>query len=171
MVVLLRLIKCLFTSAFKRRIDPLGEGLVTMRVWPNDLDLNFHANSGRFVSFMDIGRVDLVVRFGVMRKVLARKWRPLVGGSMLTYRKSLLPFEKFIVRSRVVCWDEKWFYFEHVIEKSGGVVAATATVRGLIRGPKGNVPPQAMVDLAGHDQLRSPEMPASIARWLEAEKR
>ena len=56
-VVLLRLIKCLFTSAFKRRIDPLGEGLVTMRVWPNDLDLNFHANSGRFVSFMDIGRV------------------------------------------------------------------------------------------------------------------
>lgn len=171
MVVLLRLLKCLITSSFKRRIDPLGEGVITMRVWPNDLDLNFHANSGRFVSFIDIGRVDLVVRLGVMRKVLALKWRPLVGGSMLLYRRSLLPFERFKVRSRIVCWDEKWLYFEHIIEKGGGEVAFTAIVRGLIRGPAGNVPPQAMIDLAGHDKLRSPAMPPHITRWLEAEKR
>ena len=141
-----------------------------MRVWPNDCDLNFHVNSGRFMSFMDVGRVDLVVRMGLVRKALKLGWRPIVGGSMITYRRSLLPFERFTIKSRVMGWDEKWLYFAHVIEKPSGEVAATATVRGLIRAPNGNVPPQAFVDLI-EPGLPSPTLPESIARWREAETR
>ena len=170
MVLLVRLLKCLFLSSLKRRIEPLGEGVIHMRVWPNDLDLNVHANSGRYVSFIDVGRLDLVMRMGIVRKVLARKWRPIVGGTMITYRKSLLPFERFRIRSRVLCWDEKWFYFDHVVEKANGELAARATVRGLVRGPQGNISPPEFVALTGHAVL-SPPIPGYIARWTEAESR
>ena len=55
----------------------------------------------------DRARIELVARMGIMRKVLKRGWRPLVGATMITYRKSLLPFEKFRIRSRFICFDER----------------------------------------------------------------
>src|SRR5450759_5355160 len=110
-VVLFRLIKTIFLASFKPRTDVLDQALVTMRVWPNDLDLNMHASSGRYVSFMDVGRINLLARMRLLHKAAKLGWRLLAGGSMITYRKSLLPFERFVVKSRVLCWDEKWLYF------------------------------------------------------------
>src|SRR5213596_3782136 len=98
MVVFLRLVKTIFLARFKPRIDVFDQARVSMRVWPNDLDLNMHANSGRYQSFMDIGRIDLLARMRLLRKVTKLGWRPLVGGSMITFRKSLLPFERFVVK-------------------------------------------------------------------------
>lgn len=164
MVVLFRLVKSVITSSFRRRIDPLSEAVLTMRAWPNDIDLNMHVSSGRYISFMDIGRVDLLTRMGILRQVVKLGWRPLVGGSTIMYRKSIRPFEEFRVRSRIVCWDEKWFYFEHIIENSKGEMAATANVRGLMRGPKGNVRPKELVALTGRE-IESPRMPDALARW------
>ena len=170
MVFLLRLLACLFSSPFKHRLRPLDDSILTMRVWPNDLDLNMHANSSRYVGFMDVGRVDMVARWGILWNVLRRGWRPIVGGSMITYRRSLLPFEKFRVRSRIIAWDEKWFYFEHVVERMNGDLSAMATVRGLARGPNGNVPPAEFMALAGHPGP-SPPVPAYVTQWLASEAR
>lgn len=169
MVLLFRLLWTLFTSRFRSRIDPLGEAVVWMRVWPNDLDLNVHVNSGRYLSFMDVGRVDLLVRFRVFRAAMRRGWRPINAGTMISFRKSLLPFERFCVRSRVICWDEKWIYFEHIVDKKNGERAAIANSRGLLRGPTGNVRPQELLAVAGHGDLASPPMPPHVARWIEAE--
>ena len=169
MVLFLRFVLTLLTSAFKTRIQPLGESVVRMRVWPNDLDLNMHVNSGRYLSFMDIGRVELLVRFKIFRKVIGRGWRPINAGTVISFRKSLLAFERFTVRSRIVCWDEKWFYFEHIVDRANGERAAIANARGLLRGPEGNVPPTALLEVAGYPGLASPPMPPHITRWIEAE--
>jgi acyl-CoA thioesterase FadM len=133
MVVLFRLIWALFRSRLKPKIGPLEEASFAMRVWPNDLDLNVHMNSGRYVSLMDVGRVEILGRMRVLWKVFGRGWRPMVGGSTIRYRRSLSPFQRFIVRTRIVCWDEKWLYFRQVIE-SHGEVYAIAFVRGLLHG-------------------------------------
>lgn len=170
-VVLFRLIKTIFLASFKPRTDVLDQALVTMRVWPNDLDLNMHASSGRYVSFMDVGRINLLARMRLLHKAAKIGWRLLAGGSMITYRKSLLPFERFVVKSRVLCWDEKWLYFEHIVVNSKGDLAAIANVRNLFRGPEGNVPPQKVLELAGRTDFVSPPMPGFITRWLEAEER
>ena len=168
MVLLLRFFKCLVTSRFRARIDALGESVIRMRVWPNDLDLNMHVNSGRYLSFMDIGRVDLLVRMRAFRAVISRGWRPINAGTMITFKKSPLPWERFTVRTRILCWDEKWFYFEHRVEKRNGEIAAIAAARGLLRGREGNVPPAALVELVGAS-IASPPMPDYIERWREAE--
>ena len=137
----MRLVWALIRSRLKPRLGLLDESAVAMRVWPNDLDLNVHMNSGRYVSMMDIGRVELLGRTRMLRKVFGRGWRPMVGNSTIRYRRSLLPFQRFVVRTRVLCWDEKWLYFRHVIE-SRGELFAIAYVRGLLRGPEGNVAPK-----------------------------
>ena len=159
MVVLLRFLKSLVVSRFQPKLDPFGEAVVRMRVWPNDLDLNMHVNSGRYLSFMDIGRVELIARMRLLRKALRKGWRPINGGTMITFRRSLLPWERFTVRTRILCWDEKWFYFEHVIERA----------RALLRGPEGNVAPALLIGLAGRGEVTSPPMPEHIVRWREAE--
>lgn len=169
MVLLFRLIWTLFTSRFRPRIDPLGEAVIRMRVWPNDLDLNIHVSSGRYLTFMDVGRVDLLIRFRVFRKAFRRGWRPINAGTIISFRKSLLPFERFSVRSRVICWDEKWIFFEHIVDKANGDRAAIANSRGLLRGRSGNVRPQEFLEAAGHGDLQSPPMPPHVARWIEAE--
>ncbi|HUP46791.1 MAG TPA: acyl-CoA thioesterase [Thermoanaerobaculia bacterium] len=169
MVVLLRLLKALIAARFAPKLPPLGESAIHMRVWPNDLDLNMHVNSGRYLSFMDIGRVELLARFRVFRKSWKLGWRPINGGTMISYRKSLLPWERFTVKTRVVCWDEKWFYFEHRVERGSGELAALANARGLLRGRDGNISPSAVFELAGSDPVESPPMPEAIRLWSEAE--
>ena len=168
MVLLFRFIGALIRGAFQPRIGPFDETVVRMRVWPNDLDLNMHASSGRYISFMDAARVAMLVRFGAFGKVIRRGWRPVVGGTIITYRRSLYLFERMTIRSRIVCWDEKWFYMEHIIEKANGELAAKARVRALFRAREGNVPPREIGRLAGHD-VESPPLPGWVLHWREAD--
>src|ERR1700686_3646273 len=158
MVVLFRFLFAIFKSRFRRRLGVLDDCVIAMRVWPNDLDLNMHMNSGRYLSMMDIGRVEILARARMLRPVLRRRWRPMVGATFIRYRKSLLPFERFTIRSRVVCWDEKWLYFEHILERRAEI-ASHAYVRGLMRGEGGNVTPRELLELAGKAGMESPPMP------------
>lgn len=164
MVVLFRFLFVLLKSRFRRRVGILDDCIIGMRVWPNDLDLNMHMNSGRYLSMMDVGRVEILARTRLLRLVLRRGWRPMVGATFIRYRKSLLPFERFTVRSHIVCWDEKWLYFEHLMERRGEV-AAHAYVRGLMRGREGNVAPKELLTLAGKSGMSSPPMPEAIEQW------
>src|SRR5438477_12179946 len=111
MIVFIRLMWALGRSRFKRKHDLLDESAVTMRVWPNDLDLNIHMNSGRYLSMMDIGRVEILGATRLLRKVVKRGWRPIAAAATIRYRKSLLPFQRFTVRSRVVGGDDERLYF------------------------------------------------------------
>ena len=160
MLLFFRFLITILTSGLRRKVGPLDPAVVYFRAWPQDCDLNFHLNAGRYVSFMDIARVELITRMRVLRLVLKRGWRPIVGGGSVTYRRSVMPFERFSVTSRVMAWDEKWFYIEHLVHKRDGTLAATGVMRTLLRGPHGNVKPRELLELMGAGDLQSPEVPA-----------
>ncbi len=159
MLLLFRFLVTILSSGFRRRVAPLESATVYFRAWPHDCDLNFHLNAGRYVSFMDIARVELIARMRILRRALKRGWRPVVGGATVTYRRSVMPFERFSVTSRVAAWDEKWFYIEHLVHKQDGTLAATGVMRTLLRGPDGNVPPRELLALLGMEDVPSPEVP------------
>ena len=160
MVLLFRFLATMLAGGFRSRIGPLDESVVTFTVLPTDCDLNFHLNAGRFISFMDVARVELLVRMRLLIPLLRRGWRPIMGGAMVRYRKSVLPFERFTIRSRVVGWDDKWFYIEHVVEKEDGVFCARALMRTVIRDQNGSLDPRQMLALVKMDGLASPPVPA-----------
>lgn len=168
MLLLFRFLLIMISSRFRRRIDPLDEAVVRFTVLPTDCDLNLHLNGGQFVSFMDIARVELLARMRIFSRIVRRGWRPIMGGIVVRYRRSILPFERFDVRTRVAGWDERWFYLEHIVEKDGQL-CAIAYARTVIRRKGGNVPPSDVIALSGRTDLASPELPEFAARWRDAE--
>jgi acyl-CoA thioesterase FadM len=168
MIPVLRSLRVLLAAASSRpRLHPLDDSVIRFRVWPNDLDVNLHMNNGRYLTLMDLGRLDLVVRIGVLGTLRRRRWNPVVGSLQVRYRRSLLPFQEYDIRTRLLCWDERWFYLDQRFERGGDLVAA-ALVKGLFLGPQGRVPTQQIVDASGQ-RIDSPPVPGAVAAWQDAE--
>ncbi len=157
--------------AIRQRIWPLpplgllDEDRLAMRVWPNDIDFNLHLNNARYLSMMDYGRMHLLARTRILEHVIRARWTPLVGAVWMTYRRSLPLFARFTLSSRTVCWDERWFYMEQTFT-SGDGLAAVGWVKGLLRGPAGNLDPQKVLEAVSPGVV-SPPMPEAIATWNE----
>jgi acyl-CoA thioesterase FadM len=167
MLLLFRFLLTMLKSRFRSRIGPLDESVVRFTALPHDCDLNFHLNAGRYVSFMDVARIELIGRVRFIGPMLRRGWRPVAGGAVLRFRRSVLPFERFDVRSRVIGWDEKWIYVEHVVEKAGEF-CAIGHMRTVIRSKEGTIPPSEVLAAMNLD-IPSPTLPEFVAKWREAE--
>jgi acyl-CoA thioesterase FadM len=163
-----RAIKTLVLALFGRRLSLLDESVVRFRCWPNDLDLNVHMNNGRYLTLMDLGRTDLVLRMRLLRAIYGRGWRPMVASVQVRFRRGIAPFQKFLLRTRLVGWDEKWIFFEQRFE-AGGKDVTVALVKAVIQGPAGSVPPRELAALAGLPATESPPLPPAVVAWQEAE--
>lgn len=161
-----RLVKVLVAAGRRPALDVFGESVVSFRVWPSDLDTNRHLNNGRYLTLMDLGRWDLLTRMGLGRHVMRRRWAPVVAAATIRFRRSLDPFQRYDLRSRVVGWDERSFYLGQTFER-GGTVHAHALVRAAILGPAGRVAPQEVVDML-RPGLASPPLPAWVDLWRRA---
>jgi len=150
MNLIFRLIFQLITSRFRPHQSLMERATLHMRVWPADLDINLHLTNSRYLALMDLGRIELMLRTGMMRKVIKRRWLPVVSIASIRFRREISPFERFKLHTHLLGWDEKWFYMEQRFETTRGV-AAIGIVKGLFRGPNGNVPSQALIDLTGYE--------------------
>ena len=139
-----------------------------MRVLPNDLDLNMHLNNGRYLTIMDLGRIDLIVRAGLLPSLIRNRWLPVIGGTLIRYRFSLRPFERFDLTTRIVGWDEKWFQIEQKFEARNGT-AAVALSKAVIRQGARTVSPAEVLHSIGIDR-RVPPCSEAVRQWLAAEQ-
>ena len=135
----LRLIKVVTAGCFGKRLAPNETSVLRFRVWPNDLDTNIHMNNGRYLTMMDLGRFDLTIRMGLGKLVWKNKWMPVLSSSNIRYRRSLLPFAKYELHSRLLGWDEKWFYMEQKFIHKGDVYAI-ALAKGAFKLGRNTVP-------------------------------
>jgi acyl-CoA thioesterase FadM len=142
------------------RIGMLETDNLNLRVWPNDIDFNFHLNNARHLSFMDYGRVHLMAKVGLLTPMVKARWTPVVGGVWITYRRSLPLWARFCLASRMVGWDDRWFYMEQTFTGDEGLVAI-GWVKGALLHRSAIVPPQQIVDSVDPG-IVSPPMPESI---------
>ncbi|MGH2340954.1 acyl-CoA thioesterase [Segnochrobactraceae bacterium EtOH-i3] len=165
----LRLIGVLAATRKGPRIAlPDGVSRLPMRVWLNDLDLNFHMTNGRYLTLMDLGRLDMLARAGLLRPILRARWMPVVTGVTIRYRRSLAPFQKFHLETRLTGWDEHFLFLEQrfVIPDgpAAGEIAAQAEVRATFveRGEKPQkVPVARLFSTLGLDLSPEPSPPAT----------
>jgi acyl-CoA thioesterase FadM len=150
----------------RRRIGPTEESVVGFRVWPTDLDFNLHLNNARYLSLMDIGRLHLLADLGVLRPMLRLRWSPVVGAATLRFRKALDPWMRFTLHSRIIGWDEKWFYVEQRFERDREL-HAHCFVRALFRGAGRSLTPREALTALGAEP-DSPALPEACLRWREA---
>jgi acyl-CoA thioesterase FadM len=161
----LRLFLLLFKLIGLPRTGPLEESRVAFRVLPNDCDVNLHMNNGRYLSFMDLGRVHLVAQIGLLPVIFRKRWRAALGAAEINFIRALAPLQRFELVTRLVTWDEKYAYMEQRFESDGGLYAH-AFVKGLFLGPDGKVPNAAVVAELGHTAA-PPPMPEALRIWTE----
>ena len=167
MNLFLRLFRVLIASRFRARLDLLAHSVVSFIVWPHDLDVNLHMNNGRYLTIADLGRMDLVARTGLLGLMVRRRWAPVVAMASIRFRASLMPFQRYRLHTRVVCWDEKWVYLEQRFERKGETVAI-AYVKGLFRSRKRTLRSREILEALGQQQ-RSPHMPPALEALKLAE--
>lgn len=145
----------------------LDTSVTVMRVLPTDLDIYLHVNNGSYLQMMDVARTNLLADLGALRPLGAEGWFPVVAANTMTYRRSLQPFQRFHILTRVVGWDPRVVYLEQVFQRdevhlARGFVAARFLSRSGER-----VPAPAVAELlgAGPD---SPPLPDDVAAWAKA---
>jgi len=167
MNLFMRLFRVLCAARFRERLEILGTSVVGFVVWPHDLDVNLHMNNGRYLTIADLGRMDLVSRTGLLGLMVRRRWAPVVATATIRFRASLMPFQRYRLHTRVVCWDEKWIYMEQRFERRGETVAL-AYVKALFRAQKRTLRSREILE-AMDQQQRSPHMPPALEALKLAE--
>ncbi len=143
----------------------LDESRVAFRVMPNDCDINFHMNNGRYLSMMDLGRVHLMRQSGLLKVIIAEKWMPVLAAAEINFIRSLAPLQRYELVTQLTSWDEKYFYIEQKFEVAGRL-HAHAFVKGVfLKGGK-VVPNAEIVAKAGHAGT-PPPMPEELRLWAE----
>lgn len=159
----LRLLKVLLLLPFVRRRGLLEESRLGFRVWPNDCDLNFHMNNGRYLTFMDLGRVHLIAQLGLLAVLLKRRWSPVLSAAEINFIRPLGPYRAFTLVTRVLTWDEKYFYIEQRFERDGRL-CAVGMVRGLFLHGREKVAPGEPLRVLGVE-TPAPPMPEIVRHW------
>jgi acyl-CoA thioesterase FadM len=136
----------------------------SFRVWPTDLDILMHMNNGKYLSLMDLGRIDLMQRCGAAKVLKANKIFPVVAAETIHFRKSLKLFNSFIIESQLLAWDEKDFYLEQQFIRDGEVYAR-ALVKARMLKKDGKISPADCLTLLGESRT-SPPQPEYLKAWL-----
>lgn len=113
-----------------------------------DLDFNMHMNNGRYFAIMDLGRFDLMLKSKTFWEVTKRGYYPVVSSQSIRFKKSLAPFQRFDLITKIEAWDEKDTYINQKFVRNGIVYAeAIVKARFLKRGRKGSVPLSELLDV------------------------
>lgn len=183
-----RMIGYLVSLLWRPPLSLPGEtSVVPLCVWLNDLDTSGHLNNGRYLTMMDLGRLDLMMRSGMWRAILRHRWTPIASAAVIRFRREIRLFQRFDLETRILCWDQKLIVIEHLFRfrggKHDGVIAARALVTaGLydratrtfiepsrlmtevgIAGASPPPPPEVVAFLAAEDALREPSAKRSGA--------
>jgi acyl-CoA thioesterase FadM len=139
-----------------------------LRVWPGDLDINGHMNNGRYLTIIDLMLVEYFVRSGFARVMMKAGWRPMSGGAVITYRKGLLPGQRYRLRFALVAADGCWNFMHFEFLREDGTLCAAGYMKGAAVGRRGLVPNAESYARMG--QAFEPRvLPEAVQHWLAAE--
>lgn len=164
MNLIFRLIWIVLAAFRKPATGVFDETRICLRVLPNDLDTNIHMNNGRYLTIMDLGRVDLTIRSGLWRVMRANRWYPVVGSARMVFCRPLDPFQAYELTTRVAGWDGKWVYMEQRFVV-GEMVHARGVLKALFLKGREKVPSAELARALGHDGPSpdlDPEMVAAL---------
>lgn len=144
----------------------LDESVLDLRVLPNDIDITKISND-RFIALMDLGRMDIAFRSGLLKSMFKNKWVPIATFDTVRFRYPLKAFQKYQLRTRIVWWDDTTGYFRQIFERKGRVVA-TGYVCATFLGPDGLIPPAEILAETGQASIK-PDEPKVISKLRELE--
>lgn len=162
MYPLLRLIRVVVKSQFQEKLsfDNDYRDKVNLIVLPQDIDPFMELNNGRYVTLLDLGRYSLGARVNMGSFLKRNKWSLTIVGTYNEYRHRLRLFQRFILQTKILGYDEKWFYFFQKVERNGKTHMASV-VKFAYTSKKGLVLPKEVVSAMGIKYE-----PNSLPSWI-----
>jgi acyl-CoA thioesterase FadM len=159
----LRIIISILRALFRANLAPLDESVVHLRVWPHEADWS-NVHQAIYPLYMELGRWDVAIRSGLGRWMLTQRCAGILGGQMIRYHRPLKRFQAFELRTRVLGWDEKWFYMEHRLDSHGRTMTV-GYVQLMFLNPQGKrIEPATAILASGGDKNSPP--PGSMHELL-----
>lgn len=162
-----RLIYIYCTFKLRPPCDALGPCETVFRCWPTDIDILRHMNNGKYFSIMDLARVDLMARAGLLKKFSQLKWYPVVVAETGRFKKSIKLFDKFTVETSIIGWDEKAILVSQKFYRTNdNVLYFEAVVRGrFLKKSGGSVSISDLLKEAGIDQSKKIDLEPWLKEW------
>lgn len=119
----LRILNQVALGAFSKvkihRFNTAGSAyyVVPFRCFPIDIDIFFHLNNAMYVRVAELARwrifseakmYDIAVKQGAMFLVVKQS---------VEYKRPILPFQRYIVKTSVSIEDDKWLLYKHRFEE------------------------------------------------------
>jgi acyl-CoA thioesterase FadM len=164
--MLLRTLFLMIRSRTKPHQDFRKVGRITMRVMPNDLDLLRHVNNGIYLSLMDLGRMDRMLRSGQWQELGRRGWYPVAAAVTVSYRRSLTLWQRYVLETKVIGFDDKAMYVEQRFVRNNEVYVVGIMRGRFLKKSGGTVSVAELGELAGIDPASMP-IPEWMAAWAK----
>jgi acyl-CoA thioesterase FadM len=121
-------------------------------------------NNGKYLSILDIARVDLLIRAGIAAQISKNGWYPVVVAETIRFRKSLQLFDSFSVETSILGWDDKAFILQQRFLRKGACVAEAIVRARVLKKTGGSVLPQMILGTAGVTTPLNP-LPEWVREW------
>lgn len=140
MHLLLRTLWLLFASRRRGPLSIWDPASLPLRVQLTDIDIAMHVNNGMYLSLMDLGRFDLMIRSGFWKVMRRNGWSPVVNAETITFRRSLQLGQRYTIETRILGFDERAIYFEQRMVHDGEIYARAYIATRLLgsQGPVAN---------------------------------
>jgi hypothetical protein len=92
-------------------------------------------------------------------------WYPVVVAETITFRKSLMPWQKFDMESKVIGWDDQAFYFDQRMVVDGEIYTQGIVRVRFLKKTRGILTPAEVIEQGGDWHGPTPVLPDWVKRW------
>ncbi len=163
-------LKLLLTLRRARKSAPLqvdDTSVIEYRAGLGDIDVFGELNNARQLVYFELGRWDFSQRVGFIPIMRRNRWGLVVGGASVRYRRRVPFMHKFTVTTRMLCHDQRWFYFLQEIHRNGEICTSSLMKAGVIA-KTGLVAATEVVAAMGQAGWGD-EIPGWVQAWIDAE--
>ena len=143
------------------RIDE--EIALRFRVWPLDIDYMRHMNNARYFTAMELVRLALMARTGLIRLALRRGWRFGNAAQKAVFFRGLNLWQRYDVTARLLYADDQWLYLKQHVRHAGSL-RATGLFKIGVREGRDVVSPRDIAALLGYETPAA-GAPPEVIEW------
>ncbi|KAB0798967.1 hypothetical protein PPYR_06847 [Photinus pyralis] len=155
----------------KPKISILQETTVQGICLTTDVDtFLYHMNNARFIRELDFARADFYERTGLFQCIRNKKGAFALGATTMRYRRFLRLFQRYIIKTKVVYWNEQDVFMEHrFVNLHDNFVNAIALVKIRFLNCTVADVMKELLEKTGVDASQvKPKLPLEVAKWIES---
>ncbi|SCU92270.1 LAMI_0E09560g1_1 [Lachancea mirantina] len=133
---------------------------------PFECDFYMHKSNSTYFEEMDISRGDLMTTIFQKLFLTSKRWPYVPVANVFTnFLKEIKPFQRYEVRSCILCWDEKWIYvLSRFLINNGSQLASLGITKYVLKDGRKTIAPKDALEICG---LLNDEVEAISAKNLK----